>query len=202
VWNDDGAVIDWMNLPAGTPQESLGNSLHDADLLSIQSDLLDRTMVLTFSSFYLPKFHKLPLDLKFLLKLDGVQSARVVTWKVWPGVRPTFENVSYEEGNRLSEEHRAKWREESSSWSEFEVRIGRETNPPDISDVILAGVEGTGVAIHIGVTMDDGTYWELYLRASKLTVLRSDGEPIDLEQFKKLGEAYWTAFAARRNQPK
>lgn len=202
MWNDDGAVLDWVNLPVGTRQECLWDSLHDAELLSIQSDLLERTIVLTFSSFYLPKFHSLPLDLKFLFKLEAVQAARIVTWRAWPGPRPNIENVSYEESTRLEAAHRAKWREESLAWSEFEERMHPANNPPEVTDAVLAGQEDAGIAIHFGVRMDDGDYFEVQLRASKLTLLRSDGEPIDLEQFKKLGKEYWEAFAARRNQPK
>ena len=75
-------------------------------------------------------------------------------------------------------------------------------NPPEVTDAVLAGQEDAGIAIHFGVRKDDGDYFEVQLRASKLTLLRSDAEPIDLEQFKKLGKEYWEAFAARRNQPK
>ena len=202
MWNDDGVVLDWMNLPGGTPKESLWESLHDAELLSIQSNLLERTMVLTFYSFYLPKFHNLPLDLKFLFKLHGVQAARIVSWEIWPGPEPDLAGVSYDESERLVSEYHTKWRQESYSWSEFETRIGGEKNPPEISDAVLAGNDEIGIAISFGVKMDDGDYFQAYLRASELTVLRSDGEPINLEDFKKLGHEYWEDFAARKNLPK
>jgi len=54
--------------------------------------------------------------------------------------------------------------------------------------------------LQLGIRMKNEEYFELCLRAEKLTVLRSDNEPIDLAQFKKLGEEYWAAFAARKQK--
>jgi hypothetical protein len=45
--------------------------------------------------------------------------------------------------------------------------------------------------------VDDETYPELFLHAEGLTILKNDGESLSLEQFLKLGESYWEAFAAR-----
>src|SRR5258708_25007644 len=78
-------IVDWMNLPHGAAEQSLWAGLHDAQIVSIQSDLLERAVTLHLESDHLLEFHNLPLDMQFLLRLDGVQSARVVHFSLWPG---------------------------------------------------------------------------------------------------------------------
>ena len=65
-------VFDWVNLPVGATEESLWDSLHDADLKLVTSNRLDRTIQLVFDIQYLREFHKLPEDMRFLLLLNGV----------------------------------------------------------------------------------------------------------------------------------
>ena len=74
-----------MNLPQGTTAISLWATLHDAELVSIESDLLRRALRMDFDIEHLRSFHHLPGDFKFVLRLNGVQSARVVRYAVWPG---------------------------------------------------------------------------------------------------------------------
>ncbi len=67
-----------MNLPHGVLEVSLWAGFHDAQIVSMQSSLLERTVTPHLESDHLLEFHKLPLDMQFLLRLEGVQSARVV----------------------------------------------------------------------------------------------------------------------------
>jgi hypothetical protein len=78
-------IVDWMNLPHDVQAVSLWAGLHDAQIVSIQSDLLERTLTLHLESDHLLEFHNLPLDMQFLLRLEGVQSTRVVHSAGWPG---------------------------------------------------------------------------------------------------------------------
>src|SRR5216684_7816414 len=95
------AIVDWMNLPPGAQEISLWAGLHEAQIVSIQSDLLERTITLHLESDHLLEFHNLPLDMQFLLRLDGVQSARVVHYAVWPGEFSLPDGISQEEKSRL-----------------------------------------------------------------------------------------------------
>src|SRR5712664_1419408 len=90
-------IVDWMNLPHGAAVVSLWAGLHDAQIVSIQSDLLERTVTLHLESDHLLEFHKLPLDMQFLLRLDGVESARVVHHAAWPGTFSIPDGISQEE---------------------------------------------------------------------------------------------------------
>src|SRR5256885_349289 len=73
---------------------------------------------------------KLPPDSQLLLGLDGVQSARVDHYAVWPGEFSVPAGAREEEA-RLIAEHQSNCREESVSWSE----LGRAvTNSLQLTD--------------------------------------------------------------------
>jgi len=120
VTEHDGKIVDWVNLPDGATSLALWAALHHVQIVSIRSSLLERTITLHLESDHLLEFHKLPLDMQFLLKLEGVQSARVLHFAVWPGKFLVPAGVSSEEEARLITEYQAKWREESLSWGELE----------------------------------------------------------------------------------
>ena len=99
--DEQSGIVDWMNLPHGVPEVSLWAGLHDAQIVSIQSNLLERTVTLHLKSDHLLEFHNLPPDMQFLLRLDGVQSARVLHYAVWPGEFSVPDGVTREEEARL-----------------------------------------------------------------------------------------------------
>src|ERR1700687_1400397 len=113
--------IDWMNLPHGVQAVSLWAGLHDAQIVSIQSNLLERTVTLYLESDHLLEFHKLPLDMQFLLRLEGVQSARVLHYAVWPGEFSVPAGAAPEEKARLIAEYQSKGGQESLQWGDFEA---------------------------------------------------------------------------------
>jgi hypothetical protein len=75
--DEDTAVLDWANLPQGAQTEYLDASLHDAHVVSIQSDLLKRSVSMHCDVEHLREFHLLPEGFQLILYLEGVQSARV-----------------------------------------------------------------------------------------------------------------------------
>jgi len=191
-------LLDWVNLPPRAALISLWDCLHDAELRGIGSNLLDRSLTLKFWSSYIPEFHGFPKELEFAFRLDGVQSARAFHWELWPGGCSVPKGVSRDEENRLIAEYRAKWREDSCSWPEVELRLSREKQAPSVLEASFASGENNENAIHLGVMLADGEYFNLFVRAERLSVSRSDGEPVDLGGFIRLGESYWKAYAARR----
>ena len=90
---DDGSTVthDWVNLPKGAAIVSLWDCLHDARLVSLSSNLVERTVSLSCQIEHLRSYHQLPEGVQFVLKLDGVQSARVVRSAIWPGGRVRME---------------------------------------------------------------------------------------------------------------
>src|SRR6266571_1985168 len=143
--------VDWTNLPPGAAEVSLWAGLHDAQIVTIQSNLLERTVTLHLESDHLLEFHNLPLDMQFLLRLDGVQSARVVHYAVWPGEFSAPAGVAPQEAARLIAEYQSKWREQSLSWSELENALTTECQQVlDIADATLATAADNAVALRIG----------------------------------------------------
>jgi hypothetical protein len=193
-------LVDWTSLPPGAQETSLWAGLHDAQIVSIQSNLLDRTITLHLESDHLLEFHNLPLDMQFLLRLDGVQSARVVHVAGWPGEISVPAGISPEEQSRLITEYQSKCREESVSWDELEGALTTECKQVlDIADATLAASSNNSVALRISGLLNYTEYRELFLRAERLTLTRGDGQDLGIAGLLKLGEAYWDAFEQRKN---
>jgi hypothetical protein len=197
---DERRLVDWVNLPAGATTVGLWAGLHDAQIVSIRSSLLERTITLHLESDHLLEFHKLPLDMQFLLRLEGVQSARVLHYAVWPGKFLIPAGVSGEDEARLIAEYQAKWREESLSWSELESAVTTECKQViDIADATLATAPDGSVALRISGLLNYTEYHELFLRAERLTLTRGDGQELGIARLLKMGEEYWNAFEQRKN---
>ena len=195
---DENSPLDWLNLPSELSAVSLWDSLHDAEVVSIRSSLLERTMDLSCEIEHLSKFHKLDEPYRFILHLEGVQSARVLRYAIWPGGCSIPEGLSVEDQRKIVAEYQAKWREESASWNEFETRITREDEQVfDISDAALAVSPNGPVAFKICGHLNYATYHEVYLRFGILRILGSDGKLFELEEFQRLGEKYWEAYSNR-----
>ncbi len=194
-------ILDWMNLPHGATVVSLWAGLHDAQIVSIQSNLLERTVTLHLESDHLLEFHKLPLDMQFLLQLDGVQSARVVHYAVWPGEFSVPAAVAREEQARLIAEYQSKWGEESLSWSELESAVTMECKQViDIADATLAASPDNSVALRISGLLNYTSYRELFLRAEGLSLSRGDRQDLGIAGLLKMGEAYWDALERQKKQ--
>jgi hypothetical protein len=193
-------LVDWMNMPPGAQETSLWAGLHDAQVVTIQSNLLDRSITLHLESDHLLEFHSLPLDMQFLLRLDGVQSARVVQHAGWPGEFSVPAGVSPEEQSRLIAEYQSKCREESLDWTELEAALTSECKQVlDIANAWLATAPGNSVALRINGLLNYTEYRELFLRAERLTLTRGDGQDLGIDGLLKMGQAYWDVFEQRKN---
>jgi len=196
--DDDTAVLDWANLPQGTQTEYLDAPLHDAHVVSIRSDLLKRRVSVNCDVKHLREFHRLPEGFQLILALEGVQSARVFRYSIWPGEFSVPSGVSREEESRLVLEYQAKWREESLSWTEFEKAISREHEQVlDIADAALA-ISKDSVALRLRGHLNYTVYHEVFLRAESLTISGNNARIFGLKEFQEFGEAFWEAFGRRQ----
>jgi hypothetical protein len=196
---DDAALLDWANLPQGAETEYLDAPLHDAHVVSIRSELLKREVSIHCDAEHLREFHRLPEGFQLILDLQGVQSARVYRYSIWPGEFSVPSGVSREEETRLVLEYQAKWRQESLSWTEFENAITRECEQVlDIADATLA-TSNDSVALRLRGHLNHTVYHEVFLRAERLIISGSDGRIFGLKEFQGFGEAFWEAFSRRQS---
>jgi hypothetical protein len=144
-------IFDWVNLPPDAIPESLWVFLHDGELLSIHSDLWQRTIDLEVDVPHIREHLQLEKEGPFVLRLQNVESARVTTRSVWPGPSPEVQGKPMEEQNRLIAEYQAKWREESVSWNIFEAAFS--TNKLDISHAEIAR-QKSSIALQIVGSLD------------------------------------------------
>jgi len=191
----DEKIPDWVNLPLGTEPVSLWCSVHDASLLSASSDLLARTLTLHFDTYYLRSFHNLGEGITFSILLKGVQSVRAFRWSVWPGNFPLPPAKQWEEHQTKMAEFRKLWRQESESWETFQSSVNGDEDAEITEGEV---VSGDGIStIRLGVQMGTGEWYEVFVRAEGLAILRSDQQEIALSEFLSLGHAYWKAFDNR-----
>jgi len=192
-------AIDWINLPLPSTSQSLWQSLHDGKLLSIQSDLMARTVVLEVDVPHIRHFHKLDDGLRFIITFIEVESVRTNTFVEWPGTVPEVQGKSYEEQSRLVEEFQAKGREESIGWNDFMAAFPENTL--DIYSSEVAQNESTTAVKIQGVLSGDeydDKYFNVFIRAQKLVLGRNDDLTLSLEEFTKLGQDFWDANNAQR----
>lgn len=185
--------IDWIHLPAETRVQGLWDSLHDVPLITIHSDLLNRSTLLTFDTVYIRNFHNLPEGTLFNFLLEGVTSARVATHSIWPGKFTVPKGASRAEEDRLIKEYQSKWREVSFGWDEFENLLKKRKNTFDISDAEVA-LGSRNCALRLSGHIQD-KYYSVFIRAFELIIKSSDGKTLTVDEFVKLGTAYWSAFS-------
>lgn len=190
--SDQKLIVDWVNIPEAIPTFSLWDALHDGDLLSIESDLLGRTVTLRFDVDYVRDFHQLPEGTQFVIIVNGVQSVRSLRSVPWPGGCPIPPGTPNEQQSLIISEYRRKWREESQSWSDFEQLIG---DGLEVSNATL-GRGSDAVALQLGLMVGRDFYVEAYIRGDRATFQVGE-KLVTLEDFLALGEAYWNAFSER-----
>jgi len=184
--------LDWTHLPADCDVQSLWVALHDGEIISCKSNLIDRTVTFECSIEHLLDEGS---DVKFILQLDKVASARATVWIRWPGEFKVPEGVSCEEQGRLIEDYHKKWREESIGWHEFEASF--VTDQLRITDAELAR-RNEQIALKIGGVFEGEKFDELYctivLIGSGIRASRSDNQTFDFESLLDLGRWYWDSF--------
>jgi hypothetical protein len=196
----DERINDWANLPDDVESVSIWHSVHDGDVRAFNSDRRARTLTIEFAVPYLLSFHHLSENLTFTFAFAGVQSVRAMRLAVWPVKFELPTGLPSEEQEKLRSEYFAKSREESASWDKFEGDVTSD-DEAEFTTGELALAPNGAVAARLGVQMGSGEWYEVFVRAQSLTVMRSDQQSLTLSQFTELGNAYWEAFAARRNSP-
>ena len=185
-------TVDWVNFPEGIPTFSLWEALHDGDLLSIESDLLARTVTLRFDVDYVRDFHHLPEGTQFVIIVNGVRSVRSLRSVPWPGGCPIPPGTPNEQQSIIISEYHRKWREESQSWDDFEQLI---SDGLVVSNATL-GRGSDVVALQLGLMVGGDSYVWAYIRGDGATFHVGE-KLVTLEEFFALGNAYWNAFAER-----
>lgn len=166
------AELDWDHLPPGLAPLSLWRCLHDAYLTCCRSHLRERSLVLEFRSVHLKAHFNLPADWRFQFHFSKVQS--------------------------LAVEASSHGREESISWSAFELALAADDCEFSVLEAHLIQQGERGVALRLGGKLDGDEWHQLTLQADALTVTRSDADSFSLEGLLALGEAYWDEFSQRR----
>jgi hypothetical protein len=192
----DPQLIDWVNLPNAVAPTSLWDSVHDGELRSIKSDVLQRSLDLAIDVPHLHPNEELA-KASFTFSFEGVQSVRVLRLTVWPGKFEFPSRKDREHYDQRVQEFRRLWRQETESWTAFEAAVNADPEA-EIKDGDIVEQQGS-VAVRLGVQMVSGEWYESFVRAERLTIRNGDSTILTLDDFLALGRAYWERFAARQN---
>jgi hypothetical protein len=184
--------LDWAHLPEGVSTTSLWSGLHNGDVRRITTSVLERTAEVEVQVVHLAE--KIRPDLTFTLHFEGVSALRALAREPWPGPADVDPRQSRDEQHAAIEAFWAKSRFVSMSWSELEAEF--TCGFLDVSDASVAHGDGA-VAFRLG-GMRDSDWREVFISARSLTILRSDGEPFDLDRLVALGDAYWEESSRSR----
>jgi hypothetical protein len=190
VASDEQPIVDWVDFPEGIPTFSLWDTLHDGDLLAVESDLLARTVTLRFDVGYERDFHRLPEQTQFVIVVNGVRSVRSFRSVPWPGGCSIPQGMPNAERTAVIAEYHRKWREESQSWADFEKLTSEGLQ---VSNATL-GRGSDVVALQLGLLVGGDSYVESYIRGEGIAFYIGERQ-VTPEEFVALGEAYWSAFA-------
>ena len=190
--SEEQPIVDWVNFPDGIPTLSLWDTLHDGDLLAIESDLLARTVTLRFDVGYVRDFHHLPEQTQFVIVVKGVRSVRSLRSVPWPGGCSIPQGMPNAQQEQLIAEYHRKWREESQSWADFERLT---SDGLEVSNATL-GRGSDVVALQLGLLVARDSYVEAYIRGEEITFYIGERH-VTPEEFVAAGEAYWDAFAKK-----
>ena len=190
--DDKQRTVDWVNFPDGIDTLSLWDALHDGDLLSIESDLLARTVTLRFDVGYVRDFHRQSEETRFVIVVEGVQSVRSLRSVPWPGGCSIPQGTPNAQQEMLIAEYQRKWREESQSWGDFEALT---SDGLEVSNATL-GRGSDVVALQLELLVANDSYVEAYIRGEGIAFYVGDRR-VTPEEFVALGEAYWDAFAKK-----
>jgi hypothetical protein len=189
---DNKILIDWVHLPYDTKVEPLWECLHDADLKSIKSDLLNRTLILNLHVPYINDFHKFSDEMLFQFLFECVTSVRAVHFSIWPGKFTLPSNISRDQESKLIDEYQSKWREESMDWNDFEKEINSSQNKLWIKDANL-GFNDKQLSFKSYGHVEHKLY-EFYIRAESLKIFYKKEQVISFDDFLQLGREYWDDF--------
>jgi hypothetical protein len=187
----DEPILDWLHLPPGVEEIDLWAPLHDARVERIDSDRLARTARLVVDVEHLRERLGGGPDLRFVLELDAVKSVRASVYAMWPGPPPRLAPGTPRDLERATiEEYQAKWREESIAWEALERALDGAHWLWIYEASAAIGPDAGALRLLASMRPDDRLY-VIAMRGARLTASRSDGEPLGLEGFRALGEAYW-----------
>lgn len=200
---DAAPELDWVHLPPGVEPESLWACLHDSYLIRSRSNLWERTVTLDFRSYHLQAHFELPEDWEFQFRFEQVAAVRVFTYQspTHPeseAIEASGRELTHEEHYRLATEANAHGRQETASWSSFELALADEDTSFDVLDAEYVRQEDATITLRLGGMLDSSDWHQLVIRAGNLTVLRNDQESFSLEELITMGEAYWEDFSRRR----
>lgn len=188
--------VGWIYLPQDVSPQSLWACLHDGELLTVQSDLLARSLKLEIDLPHLRPGENTGPEARYFLEISGVTVLSVEVSLSWPGTRPETKHLSVKEQIRIQSEFSALGRTESMRWSDYAENF-REDAFFQIMNADLAERKDS-CALRLEGYFDGETYcgnwWTISVCAQSYRLSRGRSEDISIKEFIQIGQDYWDTF--------
>ncbi len=188
---DNKSTLPYFSIDVG--ETSLYGFLHDSVIESISWDEAANTVRLIFDCYSVRRHHRFADDLRFGLLFSGVSSVLGLLFLGETGGLIVLNELPAEPYRQLYEHHclTRNWR-----------AVASQEIFDEINSFEAQGSNGSYSQEHgfvfadlgIGAYAADFRAYNIYIRALNLSVFRSDGELISLEQLEAFSEAYWDDF--------
>ncbi len=187
-----------INQENNSNETSLWECLHDGDLESVSSDLLARTLTFLIDVPFHWEFHRLPPTSRFRLVLEGVRILEALRFEPWPGQKEIPQSTPWAEAQRQRKREYEMGRLESTDWSGFVSQVESGAGY-EISHGTLTKRNESTIILMLEVYSSSTTHYrELLLQCENVTFSIGQQRQLTLEEFLAFGNAYWEAFAMRK----
>jgi len=184
---------DWVHLPPAAEPLSLWASLHDAYVEAVRIDRPARRLTLDLRIPHLGAREGTPGVPDFRLQMERLSALRASFFLRVDVPAPEPASGSNAALPRQGDTAPTAI-EESLGWDQLTEAIAEESF--EILEAALMRGEG-----HLTLRLDgrlEDQWGTLVFRAEELRIYAATGEPLTLEAFLGVGEAYWERFAQRR----
>jgi hypothetical protein len=184
--------------PAGDADpRSFWDVLHDAHVVTVESDLLARRLSILVDIPHLRRFAHVADDVRWRLVVDDASALWARSWEPWPGPPPSLTSLSRDQESVAVADYQAKGRTVSLGWTDFE--LAANTKGIWLKNAGLREAEAGVVFSAAGNERETDRFLEFEVTGRLFRCERTDGGAVPLAELLRLGEEYWEAFAKRQS---
>ena len=180
---------------------SLWACLHDGELEALTHDGLSQTVTLTWDVSFLWKFHNLPTETRFVIRLNEVRELLVLSFLPWPGWKEPSRDLPWSKQEEIRQGFVSKSAYISADWPTFLEGIKRIEY--GCSSATLSTAASGQKFLSLGLMdYNGGGYPALRLLCSEVVIALNSGQELSFDEFLAMGAAYWDDFAERSRKLK
>lgn len=180
----------------GGDSTSLWPPLHDAEVVSVASDLVARRVTIAAQVDHLSLHLSLAKETLWTLIVEGASAANACGFEFHPTPPPKTAGLTRDEEVAVVREWQSKGRMASLAWSEFERRVSVERIR--LSDALVRRCEDGVWLCGQGNLLDSDQFVDFAVGGTLVRCERSGDVEVPIEDLLSAGQKSWQAFGERK----